>query len=348
MSSYISTYSMSSALLQSVLNTQQNLATVEQEVSTGTYVNVGEQLGEATSQDLTLRNQQSLLQTIETTNNTAATRMSSAQTVMSNLQTTAQNFLNTLIDSTSQSTSGNTLQGSAQDALQSLITELNSSVNGEYIFGGINSGVAPMTDYYGSSSSANQTADNNAFSSTFGFSQSSSSVSSITGAQMQSFLTSQFAPLYQGANWTSDWSSASDTTIMSQISNTETLSTSVSADQPAFQDLAQAYSMVANLGTQNLSADALNTLISNATKLVQQGISGLTNLQTNLGLVQNDVTTANDQMSTQLTVLSTQISNLESVDTYQASTQVSELQTQLETAYSLTSQIQKLSLVNYI
>ena len=146
MSSYISTYSMSSALLQSVLNTQQNLATVEQEVSTGTYVTVGEQLGEATSQDLTLRNQQSLLQTIETTNNTAATRMSSAQTVMSNLQTTAQNFLNTLIDSTSQSTSGNTLQGSAQDALQSLITELNSSVNGEYIFGGINSGVAPMTD----------------------------------------------------------------------------------------------------------------------------------------------------------------------------------------------------------
>jgi len=106
--------------------------------------------------------------------------------------------------------------------------------------------------------------------------------------------------------------------------------------------------MVANLGTSNLSGDALNTLISNATTLVQQGISGLTDLQTSVGLVQNDVTTANTQMSSQMNILTTQINGLESVDPYQASTQVTELQTQLETSYSLTSQLQKLSLVNYI
>jgi flagellar hook-associated protein 3 FlgL len=274
--------------------------------------------------------------------------MSSTQTIMGNLQSTAQNVLNALISATSQSTAGSTLQSTAQDALQSLVSELNSSVNGEYVFGGINSGVAPITDYYASASSASQTADNSAFLSTFGFSQTSSSVSSITGAQMQSFLTNQFASLYQGSNWTSNWSSASDVTISSKISDTQTASTSISANNSAFQDLAQAYSMVANLGTQNLSADALNTIISNATTLVQQGITGLTQLQTNMGLIQNDVSTANDQMSTQMTILSTQISNLESVDTYQASTQLTELQTQLETSYSLTSQIQKLSLVNYI
>lgn len=348
MTSYISTYSMSSTLLQSVLTTQKNLAIAEQEVSSGTYVDVGTQLGEGTSQDLVLRNQQSMFDTLELTNNTVSTRLSSAQNVMSNLQSTAQNFLNTLISSTSQSGTGNNLQDTAQSALQNLIEELNTSVSGEYVFGGINSGVPPITNYYASASSANQAALNSAFSSTFGFSQSSSSVSSITGAQMQSFLTNQFAPLFSSANWSSDWSQASDTTIMSQISDTETVSSSVSANQSAFQDLAQAYSMVANLGTQNLSADALNTLISNATTLVQQGITGLTNLQTNLGLVQNDVTTANSQMSVQVNILSTQISNLESVDPYQASTQVTELQTQLETAYSLTSQIQKLSLVNYI
>jgi flagellar hook-associated protein 3 FlgL len=348
MSSYISTASMSSALLQSILTSQQNLATAEQEVSTGTYVDVGTQLGEGTSQDLVLRNQQSMLQTMEVTNNTVATRLSSAQNVMGNLQTTAQNFLNTLISSTSQNGTGNSLQISAQSALQNLIEQLNTSVSGEYIFGGINSGVPPITDYYASASSANQAAVNNAFSANFGFSQTSSSVSSITGTQMQSFLTSQFDPLFSGANWTSDWSQASDTTLTSQISDTQTVSSSVSANEPAFQDLAEAYTMVANLGTQNLSGDALNTLISNATTLIQQGITGLTNLQTNLGLVQNDVTAANTQMSSQMNILSTQINNLESVDPYQASTQVTELQTQLETAYSLTSQIQKLSLVNYI
>jgi len=348
MSSYISTTSMSSVLLQSILTAQQSLANAEQEVSTGTYVDVGTQLGEGTSQDLLLRNQQSMLQTFELTNNTVSTRLSSAQNSLSTLQTTAQNFLNTLISSTSQNGTGNTLQSSAQSALESLITELNTSVSGEYIFGGINSGVPPITDYYAGASSANQAAVNNAFSSNFGFSQTSSSVSSITGAQMQSFLTNDFDPLFSSANWSADWSQASDTTFTSQISDTQTVSSSVSANESAFQDLAEAYTMVANLGTQNLSGDALNTLISNATTLVQEGMTGLTSLQTNLGLVQNDVTMANSQMSSQMNILSTQIDNLESVDPYQASTQVTELQTQLETAYSLTSQIQKLSLVNYI
>jgi flagellar hook-associated protein 3 FlgL len=49
-----------------------------------------------------------------------------------------------------------------------------------------------------------------------------------------------------------------------------------------------------------------------------------------------------------MNVLSTQISNLESVNTYEAATRVSELQTQLETSYSLTSQLHNLALVNYL
>lgn len=136
--------------------------------------------------------------------------------------------------------------------------------------------------------------------------------------------------------------------MTSEISQGQTVTTSVSANQSAFQDLAQAYSMVASLNTQNLNSSALNEVVSTATTLMQQGITGLTDLQANMGVVQNDVTTANNQMSVQMNVLTTQINNLENVDTYQVSTQVTSLQTQIETAYSLTSQLQKLSLVNYI
>ncbi len=90
---------------------------------------------------------------------------------------------------------------------------------------------------------------------------------------MQSFLNNQFAPLFQGANWTSDWSSASNTTISSQISESQTVTTSVSANQSAFQDLAQAYTMVANLGTQNLSADALNAVVTTASDTWSKTVS---------------------------------------------------------------------------
>lgn len=346
MSSYISSYSISSALRQSVLNAQKNLAIAEQEVSTGTYTNVGLQLGESTNQDLSLRSEESMLETITATNGVVSTRLSSTQTILGNLQKNAQNFLNSLISSTGASSAGS-LQSTAEVDLQSLISGLNTSVSGQYIFGGINSGTQPITDYY-ASGSPNQAAVNSAFSSTFGFSQSSPSVSSISGSQMQSFLDTQFSSLFQGSNWTSDWSSASDTAISSQISDTQTADTSVSANQSAFQNLAQAYAMVASLGTQNLSADALNAVTTTATALVQKAITGLTSMQVSVGLVQSNVSNATDQMSVQMSILTTQISNLEDVNPYEASTQVTNLQTQIETAYSLTAQLQKLSLVNYL
>lgn len=347
MSSYISSFSMSSALRQAILTAQSNLVTAQQEVSTGRKMDVGLSLGATTGQSFSLRAETSLLQTISQTNNVASTRLASTQTILGQMQSGAQNFLDSLIAANSSTSGTAALQANAQSGLRSLIGNLNTSVSGQYIFGGINSGTAPVTDYFGSAA-ANKTAVDTAFLTTFGFSQSSPSVSSISGSQMQSFLDTTFANLFQGTNWTSDWSVASNTTMSSRISDSQTVSTSVSANQSAFQNLAQAYTMVADLGTQNLNSSALQAVSQTAMTLVQKAITGLTNIQANAGIVQSAVTTANDQMSMQMYILTTQVNNLESVDPYEAATRVTNLQTQIETSYSLTAQLQKLSLVRYI
>lgn len=347
MSSFLSSYSITSALRQSILTAQSNLAQAQQEVSTGTYADVGLTLGEDASQDISLRGQDSLLQAYTTTNNLTATSLSTTQSVLSNFQTTAQNLLNSLVGATDQSGSSASLQQQAQSALQALVAGLNSNEGGNYIFAGTNTAVAPITDYY-ASGSANQAAVDSAFTSYFGFSPSSSDVANITASQMQSFLSSQFAPLFQGSNWTSDWSSASDTTTSSEISPSQTIATSVSANNSAFQDLAQGYAMLASLGTQNLGSAALQTVMTNAENLIDSGLSGLTSLQTSVGAAQNDITSANNEMSVQMSVLSTQIGNLENVNPYDASTEVTNLQTQIETAYELTAQLSQLSLVKYL
>ena len=74
----------------------------------------------------------------------------------------------------------------------------------------------------------------------------------------------------------------------------------------------------------------------------------LTTTQATLGSAQQSVTDANTNMSAQMTILQTQINNLDSVNLYQTSTLVSSLTTQIQTAYSLTAALQKLSLVNYL
>jgi len=346
MSSTISSFSLSSILRQTVQTAQSNLATDEQEMSTGVYANIGLTLGAQTSQDVALRAQQSLLQTISASNATVSTTLSSTQNILSNLQSTGQTFLQSLVQGTNNDSTANVLQSTAMDNLQSLLSQLNTNVNGEFLFGGINSSVAPMTSYV--TGAANQQSVANAFQSTFGFSQSSPSVSTITASQMQSFLTTQFPTLFQGADWTSNWSAASDVTNVSQISPSQTVTTSVSANQTAFQQLAQAYTMVADLGTSNLNTDAYNTVVTQAESLMQSALAGLTNIQGGLGTAQAAITSADTYMSTQLNTLSTQIGALENVDTYAVSSQETELQTQIETAYELTSQLQQLSLTKYL
>ena len=209
-------------------------------VSTGNYADIGQTLGAQTGENVSLQAQNSLLQTITDTNQTVATRLSPTETILGNLRTNARIF-STLLENNGSTSNASAIQATGQSDLQDLISSLNSSLNGDYIFGGTNTGEQPITDYY-ATSAPNKSAVNNAFLTAFGMSQTSAGVSTISGVNMQNFLDNQFAPLFQGSNWTTNWSSAS--------------SQSVSANSTVFQQLAQAYTMVADLGTQNLSSSA--------------------------------------------------------------------------------------------
>lgn len=57
---------------------------------------------------------------------------------------------------------------------------------------------------------------------------------------------------------------------------------------------------------------------------------------------------ANDRMTTQIGYLSTQSSDLVGVDPSALATRISGLQTQIQASYEITSQLQQLSLVNYL
>ncbi len=347
MISYISTQSLSSAMRQSILQMQSQLASAENELSTGNYADIGQTLGAQAGENISLQNKISYLQTLTNTNNIVSTRLSTTQNALASLQANAQSLLNSLIENNGVTSNANAIQATGVSDLQNLISTLNTSVNGDYIFGGTNTGQQPITDYYGTPA-PNKSAVDNAFLAAFGMTQASAGVSMISGASMQSFLDNQFAPLFQGTNWMADWSSASNQTLTNQISETETVSTSVSANNAAFQNLAQAYTMLADLGTQNLSSSAYQAVSSTAQGLLTSAISSLTNLQTNVGVVQSSISSATNQMSLQMNVLSTQVNNLESVNPYEVSTQISDLQTQIETSYSLTAQLQQLSLVKYL
>jgi flagellar hook-associated protein 3 FlgL len=346
--SNISTQYLTSALNLAVTQSQSQLAIADTEASTGQYADLGLQLGDQSGYELSLKNQNSLLQTLSSSNNIISTNLSTTQTALDSLRSNAQNALQSLTEWSPASGSGETLQTLGANALQSFIASTNTASNGQYVFGGINSGVPPIADYFSSTPSAAKTAIDQAFTTAFGVSPTDPAAASISAGSLQTFLKSTFSGLFQGSSWISAWSSASSVNTTADIAPGQAIETSTNANQPGFQQLAEAYAMLSEFGGSQLSQSAQQAVATTASSLVSNALTSLTQTEAVVGTAQSQITDANKSMSSQMTILQTQIGNLDNVDQYQVATQVNALTTQIQTAYQLTAQLQQLSLAKYL
>ena len=214
---------------------------------------------------------------------------------------------------------------------------------------GINNGTAPISDYFAAPNTA-QANIQTAFSTYL--TSIGATASTITATQMQTFLSSpSFTSQFQSPGWSapgSNWSQASSTNVSSNISPNETIDTSTNANKPEFGQLAQAYVMLNEFTGSGVNADAYQVVVTAATGLVSDALTSMTATEAQVGAVTQQVAEATSNMSAQMGVLQTQIGNLDNANAYQTATRVSSLTTQIQTAYSLTAQLQQLSLVKYL
>jgi flagellar hook-associated protein 3 FlgL len=343
---YISSYMLSSALRFSLVGNQSALSNASKEATTGRFADVGLELGTSTGRDLGLRANMNFADQIVDTNGLVSGRLDVTQDRLGQLGSTAEEFLKNLIAARDANNGAAMILPSAAANQQDLISALNVSYNGSYLFGGINTQTAPIANYAAGSTS--KAANDAAFVAAFGFSQTSPSVSTITPAQMQTFLNGSFDAQYTSPNWNTNWSSASNQVLSSRISTTEIANTSVSANDPSFRNLAEAYTMISDLGTTNLSQATFQVVVDKAISLVSSGTSNLAILGGSVGSIQQRVTSATNKLTMQRDILDQQIVNMEKVDPTVASVRVNTLQNQIETALALTARLQKISLINYL
>jgi flagellar hook-associated protein 3 FlgL len=344
----VSSQYLANSLVAPVMQAQSSLTTAVTEESTGQYADLGLQLGDQSGYELSLKEQVGQLQTLTSGNSLVSTSLSTAQAALSALSSSAQSTLNDLATWTPGANSGASLQNMGQSTLQSFIASTNATSGDQYVFGGINSAIAPMADYYSAPTSAAKTAVDQAFETAFGVSPTDPAAANISASAMQSFLSGPFAALFQGAAWSSDWSSASSTNTSAEIAPGQTVTTSTNANHPGFQELAQAYTMLSEFGGSQLSSGAQQAVATAASSLVSQGMDSMTNTQAELGSTQSAVTTANNSMSSQLTILQDQVGNLDDVNANTTAVQITSLTNQIQMAYELTSRLSQLNLAQYL
>ncbi len=342
-----STHAFYQTTRSAVLRMQRQLVIAEKELSSGRLADVGTTLGAQTRHTVSMRIDINRMTQITDTNATVNTRLEGSQSVITSLTDTAEAFLSTLLTARDASTGPATAELEAKANLAALTAALNTAIGGEFLFGGINTDVTPVTDYYDSPTPANKLAVDAAFLATFGTTQADDNTA-ITTVAMQTFLDGTFAPMFEEPAWSTNWSDASDQNIRSRIATDEKIESSSNANFVAYRKLAQAFTMVGELGVRNLAKTTFQTVVDQATTLVTEAIQGLAEEAGRLGTVQDRVSRANDRMETQISILTTRINDLEVVDPYDASVRVTTLMTQLETAYALTSRLQNMRLINYL
>jgi len=341
---YISTLVFHSTSVSASARIQNELNRLTKEVSTGRMADVGLSLGTQTGRSMRLHIDTDALTAFTNSNAMVSARLSQTDNALSALASDATSFSQALISGRNAGTARATLVTAANDALGSFASRLNTADGGDYIFGGINSGTAPIADF----DSGPKAAIVAAFTAKFGFAPTDPAAAGLDAASMNDFLDNEFADLFNDANWSSTWSSASDQVMQSRISPGETVTSSVSANESAFRQLAMGYAMMSVFGSGSLGDGATDAVIDKAITTIGNGQAALTAVQAAMGSTENRIAGANTRLATQKDILATQIDNLEGVDPAVAKTKIDTLSTQLEMSYSLTAKLIQLSLVNYV
>ena len=343
----ISTQSLNEAPRQATVRMQRDLTDTQVEASTGRLADVTLSLGADVKDSISVRGQLAGLASLQQSTSLASGRLEASQNALGSMVSDANKFIGSIIAARSNRVGQQTSASEASNYMKSFGQLANTTYAGAYVFGGLKTDTSPMPDYSAQPTSAAKTAVDNAFQSFFGFSQSDPAAANITSASMASFLNGPFSTLFANPSW-SNWSSASSTNLKQRIGPDEVVETSTNVNGQPFRDLAMAYTMMSDLGGANLSAGAFSVVADRAILSLSAAVEGLGVTQSNLGAIQERMTTAQDVHSKASSMLEKQIASSESVDQYSAATHLNQLTTQLEAAYQITARIQKLSILNYI
>jgi flagellar hook-associated protein 3 FlgL len=346
-SSFISSSAIQNAMRLTIRQAQNQMTKATMEATTGVYADIGVSLGGNAARSVDFSREVDRIASIKSSNSLVTARMESSQLGLSKMKDVGDGLVSKLTALQGSHDPGSITVAiqSATSALSTMMDTANTMVNGEYLFSGINTDVQPLTDKTTTTSAAIVT-QLNTYATGLG-----KAVSDLTGAEMSTFIITTVEPMFSETAWTdptTGWSQASSQNMTSRISNSEVIESSTNANSEGMRYFALASVMTSALLGQGLSSDAMSTVSKQAISYTTKATSGLVTQASQLGLSQERVKKSNDALDAQSNIIKNKLVDLQGVDPYEASTLVKTLETQLETAYTIVSKIQQLSLVNYL
>ncbi len=350
---------LQSALMQQsfIEKLTSQLQQASQEVSTGLKADIYGDLGGQAVQSLTLQGQLDRTNAFISANKFLATKLDAISTATTQVQGLAQSMMTQMIGNADTPAVGaSTLQVQARAALDQITSALNVSLGGEYLFSGTSSDRPPLQAYSDTNASTGSSPQDVVSGIVGSGPTSAADVASMVGALNAVFNSANSgtpAANYEGTFYNgtpaADAGGTANPRQTAQVGAGQTLSYGVQANDPAFRQVIQGLTMIASTDVSKITDPAAyKAWMSAAIGTLSGGMAGITQAQVAIGSQQNEVNSFVTKQGDMTTVYNNAIVTLTGVDSYEAASRFSALQTQLNASYSATAQMQKLSILNYL
>ena len=317
-----------------VSSINQKLTQVSEEVSTGLVSTTYAGLGSGALTALNLRPQMAQNDAISDGITAATSQMGITQTVMTQIASLAQGVMTRLSAAGGSGTGATGLDdvaAQARDAFASVVSLLNSKDGDTYIFAGEDSANPPVP--------AGSTAS---------FVAGVTSAVQGLGTSGTTLASTEAASLGAGTSGVFSTAAGQSTVQTVQTGSGAAVPYGVSASASYMQQILQSLATVGALSSSQTGATGYSSLVQSATTQLGTATTALTADQGVLGERQNALTATQTTMASTKISLTTQLSGVEDADVASLATTQSLLQTQLQTSYKLISNMQNLSLVQYL
>ena len=344
----ISTLGQHLRLQARVQQTRSELNRLTGEVASGTHADYFAGLGSQSGRGLAMRSAFQQVSFHQEAGAVVGSQLDGQQLAIGQVKDIAQTVRDLMlsVQSGADSNAVRTINDGAASYLEQARAAINQSYAGQFLFSGPATGTAPLraVDAAGadglSSASVLQTI------------KEGHDLKTVEG--MRAFLD-EVHTVFAGTS--SDPARSFDTlfyagatggTMKGIVDTGIEVSTDVRANDPAFRTVLEALNVLAAVPAEEASPESFAVLAQAMGDRLGAGVSQTLALSATVGHRQNQVQETLERHERMANLLSTGLSELESIDDYAASARLSELQAQLETSYAITGRLSRLSLVNYL
>lgn len=351
-----SSYQLNLANRLNVQRTSIELQRAGQEVATGRRADIFADLGPRSTAVMRLRASEADGQAFMQANDVLANKLQAMMTSVDAARGRVQAVLETALNNATQSSNGaEVLQKDARAALESVVATLNTSYNGDFLFAGAKSDVVPLSRWTEVNATTGLSPED-AIASIFAGGPTDAATAAAIADQIDAAFASadatdpnrDFEATFYNGSSELDSGGQPRPQVNAWVTTGQELVYGARANDEPFREAIKGLAMLAVTDVSQMDEAAYSTWMGRVVEALSTAQDGMLDVSAHVGFSQEIVETAQTRLTDLSLVRRSQITNYESVDPYEAITRMTNLETQLQASYQVSSRLSDLSILNFL